>query len=154
MNFRPLHGAQETLRNIQDDMGRLMERVWHAGLVAGPFDGQEWAPQADLLERSDRFVLLFEVPGVDPEGIEVSHLAGALTIRGDKSPGYGPDEGARLVRGERRYGLFCRTLELPPGIDADKLSARCCNGVLEITLPKAAGQMPKAVKINVQDGGQ
>ena len=39
MNFRPLHGAQETLRNIQDDMGRLMERIWHAGLVAGPFDG-------------------------------------------------------------------------------------------------------------------
>ena len=149
MNFRPLHGAQESLRNIQDDMGRLMERVWHAGVVSGPFDGQEWAPQADLLERSDRFILLLEVPGVDASRIDVSHLGSTLTVRGEKKPYAGLDEGVRFIRGERRYGLFSRNIELPPGIDLDKLTATCRDGVLEIILPKSAAHMPKAVKISV-----
>lgn len=152
MNFRPLHGAQESLRNIQDDMSNLMARVWHAGVTAGPFDGQEWAPQADLLERADRYILLLEVPGVDPARIDVTHLGCTLTIRGEKAPFAGVDEGVRMVRGERRYGLFSRSIELPAGIDLDKLTAKCQNGVLEVSLPKAAGHMPKSVKINVGGG--
>lgn len=148
MNFRPLQSAQDSLRGIQEDMGRLMERVWHAGVVSGPFDGQEWAPQADLLEAADRYLLLLEVPDVDPARIEVSHVGCVLTIRGEKTPTAGL-EGMRLVRGERRYGLFCRNIELPVGIDVEKLTAKCRDGVLEITLPKSAAHMPKTVKINV-----
>ena len=57
----------------------------------------------------------------------------------------------RFIRGERRYGLFSRNIELPPGIDLDRLTATCRDGVLEITLPKSAAHMPKAVKISVGD---
>lgn len=151
MSFRPLHGAQESLRNLQEDMANLMQRVWHAGITAGPFDGQEWAPQADLLERSDRYILLLEVPGVDPSSIEVAHLGGTLTVRGEKKSVAGPDEGVRLVRGERRYGTFHRSIELPSGIDPDRIAARCRDGVLEVVLPKSSANMPKSVKIDVAE---
>jgi HSP20 family protein len=147
MAFRPFQETQLSLSNLQEELNRLFARVWHSGLSTGPFDGQEWAPVVDLEEYPDHYTLHVEIPGVDGNAVEVSHLDRELTIRGEKAkPAGEPD---RLLRRERRFGTFCRTVELPVGIDADRLSARCNNGVLEITIPKSEASRPKAIKINI-----
>ncbi|MBI4717875.1 MAG: Hsp20/alpha crystallin family protein [Planctomycetes bacterium] len=152
MTFRPFSAAQMSLGSLQDEMNSLLERVWHGGVSTGPFDGQEWAPAVDLVEQSDRYLLLVEVPGVDAERIDVSHVGRVITVRGEKSRPGVVGEADRGLRTERRYGTFCRTLELPGEIDAERLSAACRQGVLQISVPKSKASMPRAVKINVSEG--
>ena len=150
MSFRPFNDPQATIRNLQDELNGLMERLWHAGVSTGPLDGQSWAPLIDVIERVDRYVVFVEAPGLPPDQIDLTILGGALTVRGEKQAPPGLKEGDRLLRGERRYGAFCRTIELPTGADGDKLSARYTEGVLEVTIPKSQRDMPKSVKINVE----
>ena len=132
-------------------MSRLMERVWHAGLSTGPFDGQQWAPVLDMYESDDGYTLWAEVPGVVPEEIDVTHLGNRLTIRGEKRRPSSVSEKDRAVRSERRYGSFSRQVDLPEDCDVAKLSATCRGGLLEIRIPKSAASRPKSVKIKVDD---
>jgi HSP20 family protein len=151
MPFRPLQDTQLSLSNLQDEINKGFERIWHSGVSTRPFDGQQWAPVVDLYEFENCYMLYAEIPGVDGSAVEVTYLDNALTIRGEKPR---PDEAAqseRSVRNERRYGAFCRTVDLPPGIDADRLSAQCSSGVLQVTIPKSEASRPKAVKIDIQD---
>jgi HSP20 family protein len=150
MVFRPFTDPQLSLESLRDDLGNLVQRAWHAGISMGPFDGQQWGPLVDMYEQADHYTLFAELPGVDANEIEVTHLAGSLTIRGEKRRPSSITEKDRPVRAERRYGAFSRTLDLPSGIDADRLVAKCTNGVLEITIPKSAGAKPKSVKVQAQ----
>ncbi|UCE58658.1 MAG: Hsp20/alpha crystallin family protein [Phycisphaerales bacterium] len=150
MPFRPLQDVPASLGGLQEEMNRLFDQVWHGGLSTRPFDGQECAPPIDLFEHDDRYLLHVEVPGVDAAAVDVSYVGSTLTIRGEKSaPG---DEQGRRIRGERRFGTFCRTVELPGDIDADRLSAKCSAGILQISIPKTESSRPKAVKIEVVEG--
>lgn len=149
MSFRPFQDAQMTLGNLQGEMNKLFDRVWHGGFSTGPFDGQEWGPPIDLYENDESYRLFVEVPGVEAERVEVNHLENILTIRGEK-PSPVQDDASRPLRGERRYGSFSRTIELPGGIDAKRLTAKCHGGVLEITIPKSEASKPKPVKVDIQ----
>lgn len=152
MSFRPFGMTPPSLHNLQDEMSRLLERVWHGGVTAGPFDGQAWAPPVDLYEHEACFVLYAEVPGVLPGQIDVSHLGSVLTIRGQKSAPEGIDgQPGHPLREERRFGAFARSVELPPGSDHERLSAACRDGVLTITIPKLATAKPKSVRVNISD---
>lgn len=150
MTFRPFQETQLSLGNLQDEVNRLIERVWHAGLSTRPFDGQEWAPVIDIHEHPDHYTLYAEVPGVDAGSIELSYLEHILTVRGEKTRPAGLAEEDRPLRSERRYGTFCRTVELAGDVDADKLSAKCHAGVLEITIPKTESSRPKAIRVEVE----
>ena len=85
MPFRPFQDTQLSLSNLQDEMNRLIERVWHAGVSTGPLDGQEWAPVIDLYEFDDYYTLCVEVPGIDVASVDVTCLDRVLTIRGEKN---------------------------------------------------------------------
>ncbi len=153
MAFPRLPDTQLSLSSLQDEVNRIFERIWHAGVSTGPFDGQKWAPVVDLYEHAEHYTLYVEVPGVDGSAIELSYLDHELTIRGEKPTPAGADNEARSpLRQERRFGTFCRAVELPRGIDADKLSAACHAGVLEITIPKSASSQPKGIKIDTKNG--
>ena len=151
MPFRPFQDTQLSLGNLQDEINKVFERIWHSGVSTRPFDGQQWAPVVDLYEYENRYVLYAELPGVDGAAVELSYLDNALTMRGEKNKPDAAAEADRSLRSERRFGAFCRTVDLAPGIDADKLSAKCTAGVLRVTIPKSEASCPKAVKINIQD---
>lgn len=152
MAFRPFQDPSLSLSALQDEMNRMFERVWHGGVSTRPFDGQAWAPPLDLFEFEDRYVMLAEVPGVAPETVEVSYLASSLTLRGEKRPPADISEQTPSLRNERRFGAFSRTVELPGGIDADRASAKCTGGVLEITIPKSAASRPRTIRVDVSEG--
>ena len=85
------------------------------------------------------YVVRAEIAGIDPEKeLEISVGAGYLSIRAERS---GHVEGKH--RSEFRYGSFSRTLELPPGADADDVTAEYANGIL--TIKVAVKGEPKAV---------
>ena len=149
MAFRPFQDPQQALGALQEEMNRLFERVWHGGVSTRPFDGQQWAPAVDMYEYPDRYAVYMEVPGVDGRSVDVSHVGGSLTVRGEKRRPADVTDDTSTLRSERRYGVFCRTVELPGGIDTERISAHCQAGVLEITVFKSEASKPKSVRIDV-----
>src|SRR5687767_14778426 len=137
MNFGPFRRDIPTsLGDLQDEMNRVFDRFWHGGVSTGPFDGHPWAPVFDVQEQADQVVVAAELPGLDAPEVEVTFLDNKLTLKGHKTSPW-PEEAARkLFRAERRYGTFARTIELPPGIDPEAISATMRHGVITITLRK------------------
>lgn len=95
----------------------------------------DWVPAVDIVEENDRFVLTADVPGVDPAQIEVSMDAGILSVSGERHSETREETGG-LKRVERISGKFYRRFTLPKSADAEGISAKCNNGILEVTIPK------------------
>jgi HSP20 family protein len=96
----------------------------------------DWAPAVDIVEEKDRFVLRADVPGVRPEDIDVSMDNGVLSVAGERHPiAVGEESGVQRI--ERATGRFLRRFTLPDTANADAISAKCANGILEVAIPKA-----------------
>lgn len=147
MPFRRFIDPQLSLSSLQDEINRAVQRVWHGGISTGPFDGQQWGPPIDLYEHADRYTLFVELPGVDANDVEVTHVGTTLTIRGEKRRPLSLAEKDQEVHSERRFGSFSRTIDLPGDVDAEQLTARASQGILEVTLPKSEASKPKSVKV-------
>jgi HSP20 family protein len=88
-----------------------------------------------------------ELPGIDPEAVEVSVEDSTLTVRGEREFSHeDTDEGA-FRRIERRYGSFSRSLSLPKTADADRVEASFDKGVLTIEVPKREGAKPRKITV-------
>jgi len=152
MSFSPLgKGLQISLTDLQEELNRMFDRMWHGGISTGPLDGQKWAPAVDLVDESERFVLTAEVPGLCVEDIEVCYEQGELVLKGHKTGDRGEEEDVEYARRERRFGNFCRRIPMPERIESDAITARCRHGLLEISLPKKELPERKTVTIHVDD---
>ena len=96
-----------------------------------------WAPMVDVKETADEITVHAELPGLNPEDVNVTVQNGVLTISGEKHDQR--EEGkadANYHMLERRYGRFERSFTLPSTVVSDDVKAHFQNGVLSITLPK------------------
>ena len=94
-----------------------------------------WRPSVDIVEHADRFVVRADLPGVDSADIDVSLDDGILSITGERRAEEHRDaEGEKSL--ERRYGRFSRRFSLPEAVDAEAVTAKSTNGILEISIPK------------------
>jgi HSP20 family protein len=107
------------------------------------------APAIDITEDAAAYKLTAELPGMTEQDIEVALRGDVLTLKGEKKEEKETDE-AEMHLSERSYGAFARSFTLPEGVDADKIGAAFANGVLTLTLPKAAAAMPPAKTIEVK----
>ena len=96
-----------------------------------------WSPAVDIVEEKERFVLRADVPGVDPDAITLSTDKGVLSLAGERTRETSDDVDG-VKRYERRSGKFRRQFTLPESADAEAISARSANGILEIIIPKLA----------------
>lgn len=94
-----------------------------------------WAPAVDIKEDDKAFTLLADIPGVDPDKIEVTMDKGVLTIKGERQSEK-KTEAENYKRVERQYGVFYRRFTLPDSANADAIEAHSEHGVLNITIPK------------------
>ena len=94
-----------------------------------------WAPAVDIKEDDKAFMLLADIPGVDPDEIEVTMDKGVLTIKGERQSEKKTEE-ENYKRVERQYGMFYRRFTLPDSANADGIEAHSEHGVLKITIPK------------------
>ena len=104
-------------------------------------------PAIDVAEDDNEITVKAEVPGCNAEDIDISVHGNTLTISGEKK-----HEQEKKEKGyyhiERTYGSFHRQLNLPGGVETDKIQAACKNGVLTVTMPKQ--EKAKATKIKVK----
>lgn len=139
----------------QDSLRQLMDRLFEGSLFNATSADEssvvtsQWIPRVDIKEEPDRFVLYADIPGVDPEAIEVQMDKGMLTVKGERrSEATGDTE--RFSRIERRHGAFHRRFALPDSADAEGISAHGHNGVLEITIPKRPETTPRRIQVGVR----
>ncbi len=104
-------------------------------------------PPADVREMEKGYQISLELPGVKPEEVSVEFNDGNLQISGEKKTECCGEAKSTSLRAERRKGPFTRTFQFSTDVDSEKISAAFENGVLCITLPKAAQVLPKKIQI-------
>jgi len=109
-----------------------------------------WAPAVDIKEDDKAFTLLADVPGVDPDEIEVTMDKGVLTIKGKRQSEKETEE-ENYKRVERQYGVFYRRFTLPDSANADNIEAHSEHGVLKITIPKQEVAQSRRISVKKQD---
>ncbi len=95
----------------------------------------DWMPAVDIFEEKDRFLLRADLPGVNPQDINVSMENGVLNVAGERRFETQSDE-VSAQRIERIAGRFFRHFTLPESTDAEGITAKCSNGILEVSIPK------------------
>ena len=105
-----------------------------------------WTPHLDVRELDQAFVVEADLPGMRLEDITVSLENNTLAIAGERKATWSNDAGHPTHR-ELSYGAFQRTLTLPTAVNADQVEATYTNGVLTVTIPKAAEARTKRIAI-------
>lgn len=103
---------------------------------------------ADVIESGNDVVVKLEVPGLEPEAIDVHVEDDVLVVRGEKRVQREAQEGRYHVL-ECAYGVFERAVPLPTAVDETRASARYRHGVLRVTLPKRATQRSGRIDVSV-----
>ena len=103
----------------------------------------------DAYRRGDRFLVDLDLPGLDPDSIELTVERNVLTIRAERRPER--QEGDEVLVAERPQGTFARQLFLGESLDADAIEANYDRGVLTLTIPVAEQAKPRKVQVS---GGQ
>ena len=106
----------------------------------------DWAPPVDIKSEETRYVMRADLPGVEPDDIEVTLEKGVLTIKGERKHEDEEDRSG-YHRVERSYGTFYRRFTVPDTVDSNEVSAKFDKGVLEIVIPKQAKVLPKKIEI-------
>ena len=106
-----------------------------------------WVPRVDIHEEKDRFVVLADVPGVEPKDIDITAENGVLTVRGERRAEKRETENG-YERVERVSGAFLRRFTLPEGANTESIKAKQTNGVLEVTIPKTPAVQPRRISID------
>ena len=90
-----------------------------------------WLPTVDVREEEARYLVQVDLPGVESKDIEITAEKGVLTIKGERA----------------NVGSFLRRFTLPENAQADAITAKQANGVLEVSIPKQAPAQPKKIEI-------
>ena len=147
MAIAPYRTSTELFRPIFED------------IFGGPTDGNRLgnlmrAPLADVVEAENEIRVVVEMPGVQPDALNVDIENNVLTISGEKHEERTEgDERSTWHLSERRYGHFSRSFVLPRGVDAEGIRAGFENGVLTVSIPKSEQARRRRIEVH-QDGNQ
>lgn len=125
--------------SLQREMNRLFNQA--AGGVAAEF------PAVNLYTSEDDVVLTAELPGIDPNELDVSVKNDTVTLRGERKA-EDPAEGEKVLRQERGSGSFTRSFALPFRVEADKVEAEYNRGILMVKLPRAEADKSRKITVN------
>ncbi|HET6810195.1 MAG TPA: Hsp20/alpha crystallin family protein [Acidimicrobiales bacterium] len=103
----------------------------------------------DAFRSGERFVVRFDLPGVDPGSIDLTVEKNVLTVHAERA--WAPVEGEEVVVAERPQGTFTRQLFLGETLDSEHIEAHYDQGVLTLTVPVAERARPR--KVEVSTGG-
>lgn len=121
------------------EFDRLTEQIW--GIMARPA-----VMPMDAYRSGDRFVVRFDLPGVDPSDIDLTVEKDMLTVSAERH-GLAPD-GQEVLVAERPVGRFRRQVFLGEALDTDHIEANYADGVLTVTIPVAEEARPRRVPVS------
>ncbi len=146
--FRPIRELDEIRRRFDEDIVRpVMHAVWERI----PEEAKTWSPPIDVFEKADTLIIKAELPGMRQENIDGSASEDILTIKGERKQDTGVKD-EDYYRNEIAYGTFYRAVDLPFIVDTKSVDAVYEEGILRVTLQRAAGSKPKKVTIQVKKG--
>jgi HSP20 family protein len=128
-------------------------RIKMINLQVSPLQARFWKenssfawPDVDIAENEKEYKFSFEIPGAARDDIKIWMENDILTVSGEKKKVL-PENGEQLVS-ERPYGKFERTFRLNKPVEKNGVKAEFFDGILVITLPKAAESKPREISIN------
>ncbi|RMG41852.1 MAG: Hsp20/alpha crystallin family protein [Planctomycetota bacterium] len=132
--------------DIDREFDNLLSRFWGSADRAL----EEWTganvPRLNVAETENAYEVTVDLPGLNPDDINVEFSNGELRITGERKQEK-EEKGKTYHRVESYYGKFQRTLYLGEGIDADKIEAEYKDGVLRLTLPKSQEAATKRIAV-------
>ena len=137
--------------SLQREIDRLFEDFGRGFPALGPSFGlregaRDLMPAIDVTETDGQIEITAELPGLEEKDVQINVTDNVLTIRGEKkAEKEDKQKDYHLV--ERSYGSFYRALELPAGVDADKIKADISKGVLKVTVPKPAAKQARKIDV-------
>lgn len=108
----------------------------------------DWLPAVDIVERENAFAVSVELPGVSKEDVKVSLEKRVLSITGERRL-QAEEGGVQHRHIERAYGNFSRSFTLPENVDEAAIAASYKDGVLSLTIPKAARPEPRSIEVKI-----
>jgi HSP20 family protein len=127
-------------------MRRDMNRLFADWPARSAWNVAPGYPAMNVWTNEEGVVVTAELPGMNPEDIDISVQDDTLTLRGNRAPDE-MEEGATYHRRERACGSCSRTLRLPFQVEASAVEATFKNGILSLTLPRAEADKPRKIAI-------
>ncbi|HJQ84112.1 MAG TPA: Hsp20/alpha crystallin family protein [Candidatus Binatia bacterium] len=131
---------RDPFEELQTELERMVDAAF------GPIGRAGLYPPVNVFDEGEAFVVKAEVPGVEPNQVEIDVEDDTLTVGGERAFAE-PNKDAAYHRRERGQGRFRRVIRLPGRVAADEAKAQYRNGVLTITIPKAKETRPRKVEI-------
>jgi len=132
------------------DRGELWQPV--GATSKGSRTPTEWSPALEVVQRGNELVVCADLPGLKPDDVKIDIDDHVLTISGERRERH-EDNREGFYRTERSYGSFTRSIELPEGVDENKVTANFEHGELEVRIPLPDQQRPRGRRVQVQSGG-
>ena len=142
-----------SLVSLRNDMDRLFDTFIREpfSTVEWPFARSgRWTPSVDLADNENEVTVRVELPGIEPDDIDVTVAGNQLTISGSKTE-VSEEQGKDFYHTESRSGCFRRSLPLPSTIDRDKVEANFKNGVLTVRLQKSADARLETIEVKCKE---
>lgn len=108
-----------------------------------------FSPAVDVYEKDNQVVVETPLPGIDPEHLKISIENDVLSIEGSSEKKSEVDD-KNYYRKEVRYGSFHRAVALPCSVDGDQADAQYKDGLLTVSIPKAAAVQKKTIKVSTK----
>ena len=147
--WKPFRELRDLERRFEDVFGELSLPATRSRF---PIAGRTWAPAIEVFEKEDKFTVKAELPGVKEEDIDISIVGDTLTIKGQRKTESEVKEEDYYCC-ERYYGSFFRSIALPSNVISKNIEASYDDGILEISLPKAAEVKPSKIPVSVKKKG-
>ncbi len=128
-------------------LNRALDQALSAGFGTSRAP-QLWVPAMDVAEKADAYLINVELPGVEPDHVEINFEQNVLTIRGTKPSSFDAANGEyRVYTAERVTGEFERSVRLPDFVDSERIEASYAHGLLTIVVPKAQAAQPRRIEV-------
>jgi len=138
----------QEINRLRRDMDRLFARLWDDFGMPHFQRPSRDIPFIDLSETEEHLICKGEIPGLNPEDLDISITHDILTIKGEMKKEF-VKEHEHYHRMERRYESFSRSIQLPCRVMIEDVEATYREGIVTIIMPKCKQEITKKVKIRI-----
>ncbi|HZD22300.1 MAG TPA: Hsp20/alpha crystallin family protein [Acidimicrobiia bacterium] len=128
-----------------------LDREWHLDFPRFIRETTGFRPLVDVVKTDGQLIMTAELPGMDPDDVDISLDGGVLVVKGDKTEEREVTEEDRYVH-ERSFGAFQRRIAVPDGVTADAIDATFDNGLLtvKVKLPEEKAVEPRKIPVGTK----
>ncbi|NGP45917.1 Hsp20/alpha crystallin family protein [Bacillaceae bacterium SIJ1] len=149
--IRRMHADNQPIRRIKNELDGLFERFFDDPFfTANPLSNEksEGVFACNIKEKKDRYVIEAQIPGIDPDDVEIEIENNIITMKGEKKQYNETEESDTEMRViEHSYGSFQRSFSLPENADTERIRADQKNSILYIDIPKHKESTKRRIRI-------